>query len=43
LAEIHAALQAAELEKERAQVEINTKGREEARVDIELNPGFARE
>jgi hypothetical protein len=43
LAEIQAALQAAELEKERAQVEINTKGREEAKADIEHNPGFARE
>jgi hypothetical protein len=43
LAEIHAALQSAELEKERALVEINTKGREEARADIELNPGFAGE
>jgi hypothetical protein len=43
LAEIQASLQAAELEKERAQVEINTKGREEAKADIEHNPGFARE
>jgi hypothetical protein len=43
LAEIHAALQAAELEKERAQVETNTKGHEEAKADIELNPGFAGE
>jgi hypothetical protein len=40
LAEIQASMQAAELEKERAQVETNTKGRAEAKADIELNPGF---
>ena len=43
LAEIQAALQAAEPEKERALVEINTTGREEAKADIGHNPGFARE
>jgi hypothetical protein len=43
LAEIHASIQDAEREKERALAEINTKGREEARADIELNPGFVRE
>jgi hypothetical protein len=40
LAEIQASIQAVELEKERAQVEINTSGRAQARADIELNPGF---
>ena len=40
LAEIQASIQTAELAKERAQVEINTNGREEAKADIEHNPGF---